>query len=99
VSLSEYEQFPYGSLIQLGSAEQEDASYILMQDIELAEKTKDPAAIAEIRALWDDEPWEDIVAKARVESSAWYVWWMDGVRAFLLKAEHSPALVSPHHSR
>ncbi len=92
MSISKYEQFPHGSIIQLESAEQEDASYILMENIELAEKTKDPEAIAEIRALWnDDEPWEDIVAKARVESSAWYVWWMDGVRAFLLKAKNEAA--------
>lgn len=87
MTIPSHEQFPHGSIIQLESAELEDASYILSQNIELAEKTKDPEAIAEIRALWDDEPWEEIVAKARVESSAWYVWWMDGVRAFLLKEQ------------
>lgn len=91
MSISKYEQFPRGDTIQLESAEQEDASYILMQNIELAEETKDPVAIAEIRALWDDEPWEEIVAKAHVEGSAWYVWWMDGVRAFLIRerSDHS----------
>lgn len=90
-----YRQLLLGDEIQLESVEQEDASYILMQDIELAEQTKDPEAIAEIRALWDDEPWEDIVAKARVEGSTWYVWWMDGVRAFLLKAKS--AVAHPPH--
>lgn len=83
MAIPEHEQFPYGSVIQLESEELEAAGYILMQNIELADKTKDPDAIAEIRALWDDEPWEDIVGKARVEGSMWYVWWMDGVRAFL----------------
>ena len=83
MTLSKYEQFPHGTLIQLESAEQEDAAYLLMQDIELAEQTKDPVAIAEIRALWDDEPWEEIVAKARVEGSMWYVWWMAGVRKYM----------------
>lgn len=78
-----HEQFPRGSIIQLESAEFEDAAYILMQNIELAEKTKDPEVIAEIRALWDGEEWDDIVEKARCEGSVWYVWWSDGVRAFL----------------
>ena len=90
-----HSQFPRGSIIQLESAEQEDAGYILMQDIELAEKTKDPGAIAAIRALWDDEPWEEIVAKAHVEGSAWYVWWMDGVRAFLLREKSAQTSQRP----
>lgn len=79
------EQFPHGSIIQLESDEQEAAGYILSQDIELATETGDPELIAEIRALWDGEEWDDIVSKARVEGSTWYVWWMDGVRAFLLR--------------
>lgn len=77
------EQFPHGSIIQLEDGEFEDTAYILGQDIELAEKTKDPGLIAELRALWDDEPWDDIVEKARCEGSTWYVWWSDGVRAKL----------------
>ncbi len=84
-----YEQFPHGSIIQLESAEQEAAGYILSQDIALAESTNDPALIAEIRALWDDEPWEAILEKAKTEGSTWYVWWMDGVRRFILKARTS----------
>jgi len=83
VSIPRSAQFPHGSIIQLESAEQEDAAYILMQNIELAEQTKDPEAIAEIRALWDGEEWEDILGKARCEGSTWYVWWMDGVRRFM----------------
>lgn len=69
------------------SCEVQDAAYILGEDIELAKKTGDPAAIAEIRALWDNELWEDIVEKAAVEGSTWYVWWMDGVRAYMRRAQ------------
>lgn len=75
------------SVITLESCEVQDAAYILGEDIELAKKTGDPAAIAEIRALWDNELWEDIVEKAAVEGSTWYVWWMDGVRAYMRRAQ------------
>ena len=75
------------SVIVLESREVQDAAYLLGEDIELAKKTGDPAAIAEIRALWDNEEWEDIVEKAAVEGSTWYVWWMDGVRAYLHKIQ------------
>lgn len=92
MSVPLHAQFPRGSIIQLEDAEFEDAAYILMQDIELAEKTKDSAAIAEIRALWDGESWEEIVEKARCEGSTWYVWWADGVRAFLNKANSGQGL-------
>lgn len=71
------------TIICLESREQEDAAYILMQDIELAEQTKSPELIAEIRALWDGEEWESIVEKAKAEGSTWYVWWMDGVRKYM----------------
>ena len=60
-----------------------DAAAILMQDIELAEKTQGPALIKELRALWDGEEWEDILKKANTEGSTWYVWWMDGVRKYM----------------
>lgn len=80
------DQFPNGSIICLESRDQEDAGYMLWQDIELADKTKDPDLIAEIRLLWDNEEWDDIITKARVEGSAWYVWWMDGVRAYMRRA-------------
>ena len=33
-----------------------------------------------LRELWDDESWRAIKAKLETEGSAWYVWWMDGVR-------------------
>ncbi len=88
MTIKRYAQFPNGSIIQLESREEEDAAYILAQNIELAERTKDPAAIAEIRALWGDEDWDDILKKSRAEGSTWYVWWMDGVRAFLYKIQN-----------
>jgi hypothetical protein len=33
-----------------------------------------------LRKLWDNESWESIKEKLLTEGSAWYVWWMDGVR-------------------
>lgn len=39
--------------------------------------------IAAISGLWDDEPWESIVEKTQTEGSIWYVWWADGVRAYM----------------
>ena len=36
-----------------------------------------------IRDLWDGESWESIQEKVQTEGSVWYVWWMDGVRAYL----------------
>lgn len=82
-----HEQFPNGSFIILESEEIEAAAYLLGEDIRLAVETKDPGLIAEIRALWDGEEWDDIVAKAQVEGSTWYVWWMDGAKAFYRRAQ------------
>lgn len=86
-----HEQFPRGSIICLESREQEDAAYILYQDIELAARTGDPDAIAEIRALWDGEEWDTIVERSQAEGSTWYVWWMDGVNEFARRASSSVA--------
>lgn len=74
------------SVITLEDVEVREAAYLLGEDIDLAKRTNDPALIAEIRVLWDNEPWEDILEKAAVEGSTWYVWWMDGARAYLRKA-------------
>ena len=41
-------------------------------------------AINYLRRLWDDESWTSIKSKLEVEGSAWYVWYMDGVRQHLL---------------
>lgn len=35
--------------------------------------------------LWDGESWESIKEKLLTEGSVWYVWWMDGVSAYLCK--------------
>ncbi len=40
-------------------------------------------AINYLRKLWDGESWQSIKSKLEVEGSAWYVWWMDGVRRHL----------------
>lgn len=81
-----HEQFPNGSIIDLESTEQETASYILSEDIQLAIKTGDEELINELRALWDGEPWDQIVERSQAEGSTWYVWWMDGVNAFMRRA-------------
>ena len=36
-----------------------------------------------LRRLWDGESWKSIKAKLMTEGSAWYVWYMDGVRQHL----------------
>jgi len=36
-----------------------------------------------LKKLWDGESWPSIKEKLQVEGSAWCVWWMDGVRAFM----------------
>jgi hypothetical protein len=47
-------------------------------------KTNDPLAIKTLRSLWDDESWESIVKKYKYQGSTWYVWWMDGVKAYFV---------------
>lgn len=84
-------QFPRGSIIELESAEQETASYLLSEDIRLAIETEDPELIEKLRKLWDGEPWDVIVERSQVEGSTWYVWWMDGVNAFARKASLPPS--------
>lgn len=41
---------------------------------------KDSRARNYLRRLWDGEAWKSIKEKLLTEGSAWYVWWMDGVR-------------------
>ena len=48
-------------------------------------KTQDPLAIKALRSLWDDESWKSIVKKYETQGSTWYVWWMDGVKAYFLR--------------
>jgi len=42
-----------------------------------------------LRKLWDNESWESIKKKLLTEGSAWYVWWMDGVR------QHATNMATP----
>lgn len=86
MSIPQDEQFPNSSIIQLESSEQEDAGYLLSEDIRLAMETKDQELIEELRKLWDDESWDVIVERSQAEGSMWYVWWMDGVNAFIRRA-------------
>lgn len=71
-------------IIDLESPEEKDYSQFLSDYIQETIESQDKHSIAYIRALWDDESWESIVRKANTEGSTWYVWWMDGVRAYML---------------
>lgn len=63
---------------------EQDSSYLLGEMIRDADVYMDLDARALIRSFWNNEDdWETIVERAACESSAWYVWWMDGVRAFV----------------
>jgi hypothetical protein len=42
----------------------------------------DSTAAQTIRELWDNEAWDSILDKLRIEGSTWLVWWMDGVRKY-----------------
>jgi hypothetical protein len=69
-------------IIKLESDEEEVCSAQLSDLIERA-KAGDDNLVPFIRSLWDGESFEDIVEKVETEGSTWYVWWMDGVRAFM----------------
>lgn len=70
--------------LEPGSAE--DYAWFLAEWIIETKESGDTEDIAAIRKLWDDNyDWEDILEKAAAEGSTWYVWWMDGVRAYMLK--------------
>ena len=77
------EQFPHGSIIQLESIDEEFYSFSLSTWINQTIESQDKVSMAAISQLWDGESWESIVAKVKVEGSAWYVWWMDGVRTYM----------------
>ena len=74
---------------ELSSAEVDDYSYMLSQDIQLAIDTKDKKLISAIRKLWDNEPWESIVEKFQTEGSVWVVWFEDGLRNYIESCEVS----------
>lgn len=58
----------------------EDLNYI----IDNAMKFEGSKERAYLRKLWDGEPWQSIKEKLYTEGSAWYVWYMDGVRQHLI---------------
>lgn len=80
-------------IICLETGQEEAASYFLSELINEAIETKDRNLIRRLRRLWqfdafgrgrkNGERWASIKRKAAVEGSAWYVWWMDGVRTFM----------------
>ena len=75
---------PKGDVWCFESAEEEDYSTFLGEYIQETEESKDPEAIYLICSFWNNEnDWETIVERAAVEGSTWYVWWMDGVRAYM----------------
>lgn len=71
------------SVIKLETSEEEVASYHLANLIQKAIDTDDQRLVIYIRRLWDNESWDSIQCKFRTEGSAWYVWWMDGVREYI----------------
>lgn len=71
-------------VICLESRMEQDYSYFLSEMIEDARVNGTEEEIALIRSFWGNEnSWEEIQERAAVEGSTWYVWWMDGVRAYL----------------
>ncbi len=76
------EQFPNSSITCLESADEEYYSFSLSTWINETIESDCEESKAAIRQLWDGEEWDSIVAKVNVEGSAWYVWWMDGVRTY-----------------
>ncbi len=72
-------------IIKLETQHEEFASNDLSKYIQDAMNTGNKKKIVFIRSLWDNEPWASIVKKVNTEGSTWYVWWMDGVRKFMLE--------------
>jgi hypothetical protein len=73
-----------GSNVWVLETDQEEAySYILSERIYAAMGSHDPNERKSIRLLWGNEKWKSIIKKFQTEGSVWYVWWMDGVRAFI----------------
>ena len=62
---------------------EEYASEDLSLIIDRAFKFRGTSERAYLRKLWDGESWKSIKAKLQTEGSAWYVWYIDGVRQHL----------------
>lgn len=61
----------------------EKAAEADLRDIVDAAFEGDTTAQEYLRLLWTNESWESIKAKLETESSAWYVWYMYGIRQHL----------------
>lgn len=71
------------SVWKLETPREDEAIDLLGLLIQEAMDTQDPKLIAYLRSLWDGESWESIQEKVNTEGSVWYVWQMDGVRAYM----------------
>ena len=67
----------------LESPDEQTASDILNMDYIQPAFEGDKIAQKFLVKLWDNESWESIKEKLETEGSVWYVWWMDGVSAFM----------------
>jgi hypothetical protein len=75
---------PMGSVWCFESPHEQDSSWLLGEYIRETAESKDPDDIKTIQSFWNNEyDFDTILEMASVEGSTWYVWWMDGVRAFI----------------
>lgn len=70
-------------IIQLESKREVAAGEVLSLLFDEAIETHDRNLIRKLRRLWGNEEWKEIKRKWQSEGSTWYVWQMDGVRAFI----------------
>jgi len=75
-----------GDVWTLEAPDEEQASVDLSIVCEIA-LDGDKDAQAYLETLWDGESWQSIKGKLETEGSAWYVWWMDGVRQHLANSK------------
>lgn len=72
------------------SSVEQDYCWFLGEYIRETDATKNPDDMKTIRGFWDNrDDWETIVKRAACERNTWYVWWMEGVRAY---ARHEGAI-------
>ena len=71
------------TVITLESNVEEAYSYALSQRVEDAMCHHSDNERKAIRRLWGNESWKSIMRKFQTEGSVWYVWWMDGVHAYM----------------
>ena len=74
---------------KLETPNEELASIDLNFIIEDAFKFEGVSERAYLRRLWDGESWKSIKEKLMTEGSAWYVWYMDGVRNHMIQLARS----------